>query len=118
MAQPSPSRAHVTGRTAAAVLLAAAPAGTPGIPPFDHITPAAGGLPVLLPCPVACAAAAALLSVPTRGPGPQAAGVMTVSSRRGNATGGCEEVVLNRRDDSSLFLGRFIQGPTMGAVKG
>ena len=70
MAQPSPSRAHVTGRTAAVVLLAAAPAGTPGIPPFDHITPAAGGLPVLLPCPVACAAAAALLSVPTRQPGP------------------------------------------------
>ena len=66
MAQPRPSRAHVAGRSVAVVLLAAAPAGTPGIPSFDHITPAAGGLPVLLPCPVACAAAAALLSVPAR----------------------------------------------------
>jgi hypothetical protein len=66
MAQPRPSRAQVTGRSAAVVLLAAAAAGTPGIPPFDHITPAAGGLPVFLACPVACAAAAAFLSVPAR----------------------------------------------------
>ena len=64
MAQPRPLRVHVTGRTAAVVLLAAAPAGTPGIPSFDRVTH--GGLPVLLPCPVACAAAKALLSVPTR----------------------------------------------------
>jgi len=69
MAQPRPSRAHVAGRTVAVALLAAAPAGTLGIPPFDHITPAAGGLPVLLRCPVACVAAAALLSVPAHRPG-------------------------------------------------
>jgi hypothetical protein len=80
MAQPRPSRAHVAGRTMAVVLLAAAPA---GIPSFDHITPAAGALPVLLPCPVACVAAAALLSVLARLPGRQTAGVMTVRSRRG-----------------------------------
>jgi hypothetical protein len=61
MAQPRPSRAHVAGRTVTVALLAAAPAGTLGIPSFDHITPAAGGLPALLRCPVACVAAAALL---------------------------------------------------------
>jgi len=66
MAQPRPSRAQVTGRSAAVVLLAAAAAGTPGIPPFDRVTPAARGLPVFLACPVACAAAAALVSVPAR----------------------------------------------------
>jgi hypothetical protein len=42
---------------------------------------------------------------------------MTVRSRRGNATRGREELVFSRRDDSSLFPGRFIRGPTMGAVK-
>jgi hypothetical protein len=90
MAQPRPSRAHVTGRTAAIVLLAASPAGTPGIPSFDRITP--GGLPVLLPCPVACAAAAALLSVPAR----QAAPAGCWGNDRPQQTRRCDEAMRGR----------------------
>ena len=91
MAQPRPSRAHVVGRTVAVALLAAAPAGTLGIPPFDHITPAAGGLSVLLRCPVACVAAAVLRSVPARWPG---------------ADGPLSDPAPYRQ---GLLLGRFIQ---------
>jgi hypothetical protein len=42
MAPPRPSRAHVTGRIVALILLAAAPAGTPWIASYSHTTAAAG----------------------------------------------------------------------------
>jgi hypothetical protein len=44
MAQPRRSRARVSSRIAAPVLLAAAPAGAARVPSSDHTTPAAGGI--------------------------------------------------------------------------
>ena len=61
MAQPRPSRAHVTGRIVALALLAAAPAGTPWIAPSEHTTRLAGGIPFFHPYPLMWVTAVAIL---------------------------------------------------------
>jgi hypothetical protein len=64
MAQSRRSRAHVSGRAAALVLLAAARAGEAWALSSDHTTPAAGGIQFRHLCQPIWAAAAVEVSAP------------------------------------------------------
>jgi hypothetical protein len=64
MAQPRRSRARVSSRIAAPVLLAAAPPGAAAVPSSDHPTPAAGGLSFFHLCQFTRVAAATVPSAP------------------------------------------------------
>jgi hypothetical protein len=83
MAQPRPSRAHVTGWIVALALLAAAPAGTLGISSLDHTTRLAGGIPFFHSYRLMWVAVAAVLSALACLLSRQTVPVVTVHGPRG-----------------------------------
>jgi len=83
MAQPRPSLAHVTGWIVALGLLPATPAGTLGIPSFDHTTRLAGGIPFFHPNQLLWVAVVAVLSALACLLSRQTVPVMTVHGPRG-----------------------------------